>query len=91
MTWRCEKKEIEGTIIQITALGDIGSGKTTLLRRIWQGDLQPLTESNPFENRDQVIKCLPVDIERKQVWMNVALNDSSGMESNGLLTSSFYR
>ena len=84
-------KHLEATLIQVTALGDIGSGKSTILKRILQGGADPLTEDNPFENRDTVIKCLPVPIEGKQVWMNVELNDSSGMESNGLLTSSFYR
>ena len=84
-------KQLEATLIQVTALGDIGSGKSTILKRIWQGGMDPLTEDNPFENRDSVIKCLPVPIEGKQVWMNVELNDSSGMESNGLLTSSYYR
>ena len=84
-------KHLEATLIQVTALGDIGSGKSTILKRIWQGGSEPLTEDNPFDYRDSVVKCLPVPIEGKQVWMNVELYDSSGMESNGLLTSSFYR
>ena len=32
-------KQIESTLVQITALGDIGSGKSTILKRIWQGGL----------------------------------------------------
>ena len=84
-------KQIESTLVQITALGDIGSGKSTILKRIWQGGLEPLSDKNPFELRDSVHKCVPIPIEGKQVWMNVQLYDSSGMESNGLLTSSFYR
>ena len=84
-------KQVESTLVQITALGDIGSGKSTILKRIWQGGLEPLSDKNPFEHRDSVHKCVPIPIEGKQVWMNVELYDSSGMESNGLLTSSFYR
>ncbi|KAI6660667.1 hypothetical protein LOD99_10347 [Oopsacas minuta] len=84
-------KEIESNIVQVTALGDLGSGKTTILKRIWQGNELALSDKNPFEFRDSVIKCAPLPVDGQQVWMNVELSDTSGMESNGLLTSSYYR